>query len=202
MRNHVSNRVSSAYRKYQRFSLVYLLILIFLSGNVADSLAQQVATDTVVVDTSSTEAASKNTFLDLFQGKPGKAALYGLLIPSGGQIYNRKWWKVPIALAIDGFTIYNMVQAKRDLDFYQDQYITLLNENGSSSEINRARLYRNRAQRNYDYGRVYFVLGHILTVVDAYIDRHLMDFDISDDLSFQPVRIDQGVPGLGVTYSF
>jgi hypothetical protein len=55
-------------------------------------------------DTSFNEAdtiINKGGFFSIFKGKPGKAALYSLIIPGGGQIYNKKWWKVPLALGID-----------------------------------------------------------------------------------------------------
>jgi len=40
-------------------------------------------------------------FFSLFKGEPGRAALYSLVIPGGGQFYNRRWWKVPLAIGAD-----------------------------------------------------------------------------------------------------
>ena len=47
-----------------------------------------------------------NSFFDIFTGNPGKAAFYGLIIPGGGQIYNKKWWKLPLVYGLEGYLIF------------------------------------------------------------------------------------------------
>lgn len=140
--------------------------------NIPDSVADN---DTII---------NKNAFFSLFKGKPGRAAFYSLVIPSGGQVYNRKWWKVPIALGIDGALIYNVVYQNNQYRFYQDAYLTALVTKDPNTNILKAD--RDAFRKSKEYSWVYLVVGHLFTVIDAYVDRHLIEFDISDDISFSP----------------
>ena len=123
---------------------------------------------------------NKNGFFSIFKGKPGKAALYSLVFPGGGQIYNKKWLKVPLAMGLDGFTIYNVYNTNKLYNQAQQLYLTALREGGNISRTKAVRyIYRKRREFSW----VWFAVGHLLTVIDAYVDRHLMGFDISDNLS-------------------
>lgn len=140
------------------------------------------------LDTSSNEAdtiINKNGFFSIFKGKPGKAALYGLLIPSGGQIYNKKWWKVPLALGIDGALIYVVVDNKRNYKEAQDLLTNTLKADPTSPLISRIREQRNYFRKWSEYSWIWLFGGHLFTVIDAYVDRQLMDFDVSPDLSLE-----------------
>ena len=129
---------------------------------------------------------NKNGFFSLFRGKPGKAALYSLILPGGGQVYNKKWLKVPLAIALDGFTLYNVINSRQLYNRAQEIYLEALVEQ-NSTRINRARAQRDVFRKQNEYSYIWFGLGHLLTIVDAYVDRHLMDFDVSTDLSISPV---------------
>ncbi|MBK8699994.1 MAG: hypothetical protein IPN29_10880 [Saprospiraceae bacterium] len=138
------------------------------------------------IDTVSENIPKRNTFKTIFRGNPGKAALYSLLIPAGGQVYNRKWWKVPLALGVDGYFTWNLIQQNRNFNKY-DQIVNNYNlptpiPDPEVPEAS-ARNFRSQARTNKEYALVYLIVGHLVTVFDAYVDRHLLDFDISDDLS-------------------
>jgi hypothetical protein len=144
------------------------------------------------LDTSSNEAdtlINKNGFFSIFKGKPGKAALYGLLIPSGGQIYNQKWWKVPLALGIDGALIYVLVDNRTKYRNANERYLKAIDPMNAGLPdaliANRLRENRNFYRKWSEYSWIWLVGGHLLTVVDAYVDRQLMDFDVSPDLSWE-----------------
>ncbi len=145
------------------------------------------STDTIGSDTM---VIVKNSFFEIFKGEPGKAALYSLLIPAGGQAYNKKWWKVPLALAIDGVNAYFLISNQNKYLEWKNIYIDLLNGNDnnkyglSPDQANIALNQRNTFRQYREYNWVFFIIGHLVTVFDAYVDRHLMSFDISDDLSF------------------
>jgi hypothetical protein len=139
----------------------------------------------ILIDTVASEndtIINKNGFFSLFKGKPGRAAFYSLVIPSGGQIYNKRWWKVPLALGIDGGLTYVLINNRKLYGEAQDLYEKALTEKDPLAS-------RYKDQRDYyrkwsEYAWVWLVAGHLMTVIDAYVDRHLMDFDISPDLSF------------------
>lgn len=140
----------------------------------------------IVVDTTYDENDTtivKNGFFSLFKGKPGKAALCGLLIPSGGQIYNKRWWKVPLALAVDGGLTYVLIHNRKQYKEAQNLYQTTLINDSNNPRLSFYRETRNYYQKWSEYAWIWLIGGHLMTVIDAYVDRHLMDFDVSPDIS-------------------
>ena len=138
---------------------------------------------------------------------PGKAALRSAIIPGWGQVYNKKYWKVPIIYAGLGITagvfFYN-------LQTYQDTRLayTIKSTNDSLryNEIpdylqpiseESLRYYRDSYRQAMDYSILIFLLIWGLNVVDAAVDAHLKGFDVSPDLSlkFKPYYS----PGAGTT---
>ena len=134
-------------------------------------------------------AINNNNFFDIFTGKPGKAAFYSLVIPGGGQFYNKRYWKIPIVWAIEGGAVYWYLWNDSKLDEWQTAYLGLLNDEIESyrgiTQASTAKLYRDRYRKNKEYAYIGMILAHLLNVFDAFIDRHLIDFDIDDDLSYQ-----------------
>ena len=135
-------------------------------------------------DSSSYDAPKRNTFSVIFSGKPGRAALYSFVFPSGGQIYNKRWLKVPLALGVDGYFLYNLLNKQKEYNKYND-IVNIYNAGGTYPDITEqsALNFRAAARTNREYAWVYLIVGHLVTVFDAYVDRHLMDFDISPDLT-------------------
>jgi len=139
----------------------------------------------------------KNAFFKLFKGKPGRSALYSLVIPGGGQLYNKKYWKVPIAWGIDGALGYYLWSQNSQYNFYNDRYQNAL-ATGDTQAANVNREQRNIFRRSREFAWMYMVLGHLLVSMDAYVDRHLLEFDISPDISVIPYSASP-VVGLAVT---
>ncbi len=135
--------------------------------------------------------SENNSFFDIFTGKPGKAAFYSLIVPGGGQYYNRRYWKIPLVLGVEGAAIYWFVLNNNRLNTWQAGYIGLLTgeftEFQGVTQASTAKILRDRALKNKEYAYIFIILAHLLNVFDAFIDRHLIDFDIDDDLSFRPL---------------
>ena len=110
----------------------------------------------------SQEENSKNE-IDIL--RPSKAAFYSAVIPGLGQIYNKKAWKVPIVYAA-GFT--------------DDQYQGII--------INDDRLLDGQDfhKKYKDLSMVFLVGFYFLNILDANIDAHLLDFNVNENLSFEP----------------
>ena len=132
-------------------------------------------------------------FFSLFKGEPGKAALYSLVIPGGGQFYNRRWWKVPLAISADVTAVSIALYWSEQYNDYSNAYERFLageinSINGvvniSTMQINRDRL---RQYRDYSWFAVGIV--HIVTVVEAFVDRHLLEFDMNEDLTLEVIGI-------------
>ena len=123
---------------------------------------------------------------------PKKAALYSAILPGAGQVYTKKYWKVPI---IYGGLITSAYYINESNDFYQLYKSTYLNRldgdftdnlNYSDSDL---RTLTEHYRRNREVSALLFTLTYILNIVDASVNAHLFDYDVSEDLSLhiQPV---------------
>ena len=122
--------------------------------------------------------------------KPGRAALYSAILPGAGQVYNRKYWKVPIVAAGLGVSAYFIANNTREYDRYKDAYIALVdNDPATVDEFNgqfSAAAVRDVAdtyRRWMDLSYVGLTLVYVLNIVDATVDAHFVRFDVGDDLS-------------------
>lgn len=159
--------------------------------------------------TPSDTSSKRNSFLDIFTGKPGKAAFYSLIIPGGGQFYNKRYWKVPLIVGGEAAAFWWLIRNSNLYSQWQTAYVQLLDEeidsyNGVSDPI-RAKLIRDGYLKQKEYGYIIVILAHLFNVFEAFIDRHLIDFDVSDDLSFVP-KIGPSIgnatpPGISFTWS-
>lgn len=142
---------------------------------------------------------------------PKKAALRSAILPGWGQVYNKKYWKVPIvygALGVcGGVFFYNMGNYKDTRFAYRVKYNMRVNGTDSAlfSQIKpklkpldeeSLRFYRNQFRRDIDYSALFFLLLWGLNVIDATVDAHLKSFDVSPELS---LRIKPGYSDLART---
>ncbi len=155
------------------------------------STAQRTQNDPRTPETSTTPRKSTFKSQKIFYGEPGKAALYSLIIPGAGQLYNKRWWKVPLVYALEGSAVYLMIN---NIDFYNQWnncYIDLVNGTnpstfcGTIDDRSTAFRIRDSARRNRELSFIFMGLAHLLNVVEAFVDRHLINFDTTDDLTFQ-----------------
>lgn len=134
---------------------------------------------------------------------PKTAAIRSAILPGFGQIYNKKYWKLPIvygALGISGAVFIYNLRNYRDLRFaYRARVKAMPPPQGQrdSSDLSKIRpdlqgfqpndlqTLRNEFRRNIDYSALVFILLWGLNVVDATVDAHLKSFDVSPDLSFK-----------------
>ena len=131
---------------------------------------------------------------------PRKAAIRSALVPGLGQIYNKKYWKLPIvygALGASGAVfVYNLTNYRDTRFAYRVKYNMRVNRtdsllfNSIKSNLQplpeeSLRYYRDQFRRDIDYSVLFFLLLWGLNVVDASVDAHLKTFDVGPDLSFQ-----------------
>ena len=155
--------------------------------------------------------AAKVDSLIKAQHSPRKAAIRSAIIPGWGQMYNKKYWKVPIvwgALGVTGVVFVNNLHTYKDLKFaYAAKYEASLPPYDSTSSYpgpyrdsanyfkikpqyvpidpEALRAYRNQYRQYIDYAAVVFIIFWGLNVVDAAVDAHLKAFDISPELSLK-----------------
>lgn len=150
---------------------------------------------------------------------PRKAAIRSAIIPGWGQVYNKKIWKVPIVYAAIGIPIGTFIYNKNwytktrdaarmialnDTANYKGRvdpqlWVFFSTDNAIGSLLN----YRNEFRRNMDYSILITLLFWGLNVVDATVDAHLKDFDVSDDLSLRikPTLINYSTPGVSFVFT-
>jgi hypothetical protein len=141
---------------------------------------------------------------------PRKATLYSTFCPGLGQIYNRKYWKLPIVYGAVGIPVYTYFYNK---DWYKKcQFALAVILNGDTTPAtlakvdpklrilvankadNSVRSYRNSYRKDQDYSVLFFMLFWGLQIVDATVDAHLKDFDVSTELS---MRLQPAGAGMG-----
>ena len=121
---------------------------------------------------------------------PRKAALLSLAVPGLGQIYNKKYWKVPIlyaGFAVTGWYLRDNIQ---NIQFYKDAFIAATD--GNPETVNPTDFTPQQLERLMDQyyewrDLSYIILGliYILNIVDASVDAHLFYFDVSEDISMR-----------------
>lgn len=124
---------------------------------------------------------------------PSKAAFYSAVVPGLGQIYNKKYWKVPIVYGGMGLSLYYYFWNNEKYHEYRDAYKNTLAGRPITGELAQLendpdRLIRGQRfhQRNRDLSMLITVGIYILNIVDANIDAHLMQFNVNENLTFRP----------------
>jgi hypothetical protein len=176
-----------------------LLVLFLLSYSLCFS--QRIITETNKKDSTPvvTKKATVNKYDSAFKAhRPRVAAIRSAILPGLGQIYNKKYWKLPIIYGAlgtcAGIFLYNLGYYKDTKFAYRVKYN--MRVNGTDSALYSSiktnlqplseeslRFYRNGFRRDIDYSALVFLLLWGLNVVDATVDAHLMSFDVSPDLS-------------------
>lgn len=136
-----------------------------------------------------------------FVPNPKKALWLSLILPGAGQIYNRKYWKLPIIYG--GFLgcTYALLWNQQMYDDYSQAYIDIMDDDPNTASYRnilpmgyditgREEQFKKIFKHKRDYYRKYrdmsifaFFGVYLLSVVDAYVDAQLSTFDISKDLS-------------------
>ena len=152
---------------------------------------------------------------------PQRATIYSAIVPGLGQVYNRKYWKVPIVYAAIGIPTYLFFYNK---SYYnKTRYALSIVANGRTSPDSLAKVdpqlrplvaqnasgsllaYRNEFRRDMDYSVLVTLLMWGLNIVDATVDGHLKGFDVSDELSLKikPALVPGStVPGVSFVLNF
>ncbi len=129
-----------------------------------------------------------------FKPDPVKAVWLGAIIPGYGQIVNKSYWKLPIVYA--GFLgcAYAISLNSTRYQTYKKAYFDKIDTNDNTNSYlnlpNGAKLSEQILKSVYDQYRryrdlsIFFTVGYYaVTLIEAYVDAQLFDFDISSDIS-------------------
>jgi len=136
---------------------------------------------------------------------PRKALLYAAILPGLGQVYTKKYWKLPLVYGGFGSIGYG-------ISFYQSGYKKYkahlysniesnLGENGINPDVNRStaqlRTIVDRFRRERDFMIILMGGMYLLQMIDAHVDAHLKEFDLNPNLqvSIEPTMNQDPITG-------
>ena len=188
-------------------SKIFLLFVFFLSVTFAKAQSDStlVVSDTSKVDTSSKKKFRIKPYKEW--SKPEKAGVFSAVIPGLGQAYNKKYWKLPIIYGAGTYLLssvfYHHIEYRKLRDgvnnfiwedtagvqiphpitmrgkvFYLQEPYEIYNED-------QYRTARDQQRGKRDIFIVYSTAFYLIQIVDAVVDAHLNEFDLSDDLSLE-----------------
>ena len=203
-------------------SLPVLLILCFAdTGNLQAQMRKGIDSTLVSPGVRDTPLSRETTVEEAFSKKekkihsPHKATFYSAILPGLGQAYNKKYWKIPILYAGIGALGYAIHFNSTNYNKYKNAYRDfLIRDPGNKSyeqvvpvnltleevEGQYAEWFQQALKNKKEYYKRYRDLSYIgmaavylLNMVDASVDAHFYNFDVSDDLSMkiQPAVLDR-----------
>ncbi len=191
-------------------SIISVKILTAAEADSINKRSLQIINDTAktigkltVADSTKVKRKSKRDW-STWQPDPKRAMWLAIVLPGAGQIYNQKYWKLPIIYG--GFLgcAYAMRWNNQMYHDYSQAYLDIMDDDpntqsynqflhlGQRIESNNEERFKQLFKKRKDYYRRYrdmsfFIMVGVyaLSVIDAYVDASLAQFDISDDLSFR-----------------
>ena len=162
----------------------------------------------IVVNTDTVPPPSQDINKKIFVPNPTKATWLAVVFPGGGQIYNRKYWKLPIIYGGFAGCAYALSWNGKMYKDYSQAYLDIMDSNPNTksyedllppnSSYNEEQL-KSTLKRRKDMFRRYrdlsifaFIGVYLISIIDAYVDAELSNFDITPDLSMkvEPAVID------------
>ncbi len=178
-----------------------MIIILFCSFKIMNAQNPTTVNDTSAVSDSYVKIHSAH-----------KATMYSAMIPGLGQVYNKKYWKLPVIYGLTGAFIYAFDFNNDNYNKYKNAYALMAAEKITEFEgyTNTDILLRIKEhyQRNRDLNVIVLAAVYMLNVVDATVDAHLYDYKITKDVSMnvQPSLIKtidyQSTYGFSIQFSF
>ena len=183
-------------------------VLLFSQEENNDSIPSQ-----EMVNTATRKGLDSLSIDYLTMKNPMRASLYSAILPGMGQVYNGKWWKVPVIWGLlgtgAGFVIHYNNEHKEFRGYYLDKLYGNPIENPAINNLSLEQLanIQDDRKRSRDYAIALTALAYILNIVDATVDAHLYGIKKDPDLSFKPVMLQEWNSiepklGLGINFKF
>ena len=191
--------VMSGYAQQQDSTLA---VMDSLAVNDARIILADSTSSVVVVDTARVAKVKRDW--STWTPNPQKALWLALVLPGAGQIYNRKYWKLPIFYGGFMGCIYALSWNNTMYKDYSQAYLDIMDSDPSTASYNKflhlgveitsanmaryKELFKSRKdkyRRWRDMSIICMVAVYALSVIDAYVDAELSEFDISKDLSLK-----------------
>lgn len=143
--------------------------------------------------------------------KPRTALLLSFALPGAGQVYNRSYWKLPLVYGAIGGSIYWLSKNQTNYRLFKSYVEANLAKQPYAVEgrysITTLRNIRDIYDKRTQVAYVLVVASYGLVALEAFVDAHLQDFDLNEDLSFKikpKLQLDpllgQPAPGIGLVF--
>jgi Family of unknown function (DUF5683) len=179
---------------------LYIALFFILFGNQT-LFSQEIGDVIIAKDTTKLE--------EIDPLRPSKAAFYSAILPGLGQAYNKKYWKIPIVYGAIGTSLYFYFDNNTKYHSYRDAYKRRLAgyEDDQYQYLDDSRLVEAQRfyQRNRDLSLLVTIGFYILNIVDANVDAHLIQFNVSEKLSLAPDVYQNDFtakPNVGLTFNY
>lgn len=189
---------SSGKLQAAKFIIGFVAILSFSLNAMAQiPVGEFDTTRTATPDTLSTYNGKKVITIESYSKRydPRKAILYAAVLPGAGQVYNKKFWKLPLVYGGFAGGIFVISVYQGEYVKYKNELFNILNDplikqspKGFTEEQLRSFINSNRRQR--DFFCAITGLWYVLQMVDAHVDAHLKEFDLNPQLQ---VKIEPAV---------
>ena len=190
-----------------RLFVIIALLAMALTGHAqeeAELVVDTLRTDEVSIMIDSTKQVKLPRDWSTWKPNPQRALWLALVLPGAGQIYNRKYWKLPIFYGGFMGCIYALTWNNMMYKDYSQAYLDLMDTDPSTNSYNKflhlgveiteanenrfKLIFKNRKDkyRRWRDMSIFVMIGvYALSVIDAYVDAELSEFDISKDLSLE-----------------
>lgn len=137
-------------------------------------------------------AQTSDTSESVYIHSPKKAIILSAALPSAGQFYNRKYWKMPIVLGGLAVSTYFIVDNTRNFNNFRREYLNRLegkdpSENFELYDTDDLRLVADTYERWKDLSYISFGVIYLLQIIDAAVDAHFFDWEekMNENLSLR-----------------
>lgn len=157
---------------------------------------------------------------ELWQPDPKKALWFSLALPGLGQIYNRSWWKAPLIYGGLGVSIWFIQENHQNYKDFRTAYNESFDPDTPNELVQKypnqesLRRIRDIYYKRYQLSIIATAAVYLMNGIEAYVDAHLKNFEISDDLSLRwgypqvppaatgmNLTHTQVIPVMGITYT-
>src|SRR5882724_3090134 len=179
--------------------IIFCIVLFQTTANAQQKDSLIIKSDSVTLHQKGKDSLPKKDSIVKKKHDPHKATLYSAILPGAGQIYNKKYWKLPLvyaAIGIPAYTyFYNKTWYKKCQYAFAVAVTIASSPNGISGSTqdslnsvdpklqglagagatNQIINYRNEFRKDQDYSALFFLIFWGLNIVDATVDAHLKD---------------------------
>ncbi len=170
--------------------LILLLLVIHTSSyGQTDSLQTPKGEENIEPQSEVTDTLYENQ--EKWQPNPKKALWYSFALPGLGQIYNHSWWKAPLIYGGLGVSIWFISDNNKNYKDFRTAYSESFDPNTENELVKKypnqesLRRIRDIYYKRYQLSIIATAAIYLMNGLEAYVDAHLKNFEISDDLSLR-----------------